>query len=132
MWRSFLLGLMIAFQFPAFAGGDLPFPFDQENQMPVLDNRAWQALDTNLIVQVRIYQDIQRKDVQWLRAWIRGNDGFVWERLQMQFEQPKIDTDVMIGKHPGHLRVSWARAQKQGGELVIDGTRYPLEIVPMN
>ncbi len=126
--KVILLALMTWFTCPAFAGGDLPFPYDQTETLTVVESRMWDVMDSNLLVQLRVYQDKTNSNVQWIRIWIRGDDGYVWYRVFLQKVSLSIDAPVKVDTSAGELFVELAPFGSS--HMVLDRTNY--KMVPLH
>lgn len=71
---KFLTSLAILFcTAQAFAGGDMPFPFDGEAEQAVVNSANFHQDELGLLVEVKQYKD-------HTKVWLRADNRFVFDR----------------------------------------------------
>lgn len=126
-YAKFILALLILVSFQLRAGGELPFPFQQEHEMRALNALTWQVDTTNLIVQMKILQNPADLRIQWIKIWIKGDDGFVWSRTYLQKSSDHVITPVTVNQTPGLLDLHID--QSQGSSLKIGDQVFKLVVL---
>src|SRR4051812_33072969 len=89
----------------AFGGGELPFPFDSDTEMPMLSSHMYSVQGTSLTVQVKTYQDPKVANLQWAKVWIRGEQEFVFDREWGTPQGTSLAVMVHIESSKGKLQV---------------------------
>lgn len=108
----------------AWAGGELPFPFDQEAQMQVVQDHTWAVVTTNLSVQLKVYLDPRDAALEWVRIWIRGDDGFVWNRILMQRSGNEVHAGFVLDEAQGEVALDLQNSN--AGDFILGDQHYRL------
>ncbi|MGE0526678.1 MAG: hypothetical protein AB7G93_12330 [Bdellovibrionales bacterium] len=100
-----LIALVVLVALPLLAGGagELPFPFEGDEQSVVLESRKWLAPEWDLMVEVRVYPGRQVPSDQEAKIWIRRTDGYVWDRIWTQLNSRRINVEAELGEMTGTL-----------------------------
>lgn len=131
MQRRWFLGVLLAlttFGSSAWCGGELPFPFDDETGLPVLETHVWEVQGTNLDVQLKILQSSE-EGVQMVKVWIRNDSGFVFSRTRVLRNGDSIVVPVQVEQRVGRLSVDWGPMGQ--GTLELNGQVFTLLVRPI-
>ncbi|MGE4131615.1 MAG: hypothetical protein AB7F86_08245 [Bdellovibrionales bacterium] len=112
---------------PAWAGGELPFPYFGENQATVIGNHHFLVEGLPLSIEVKVYQDNSNAENIWAKTWIRGDGGYVWDRIWTQVRDGVLRDVFEVGDRRGRLEIHLNRLDQT--HLIFDGRSYPIQVV---
>lgn len=121
MFRQLLIAALILIPFAVYGGGEVPFPLEGDNALPVLESRSLHNSEINLTVQIRVYQSLDGG--REAKIWVRGADGFVWDRVWLKVHGDILSSEVELGQNTGTMIADL----KAGGQLFIGGRIFTLE-----
>lgn len=106
----------------AWAGGDLPFPFDGQTTAKVIERQLWRAEGLDLVVQMQVYANEKRQP--WGKIWLRHGDGTVEDRIWVDQVTSEVDTAVKLDTRSGRLYLN--RQNSFTSFIQVDGISFRL------
>lgn len=107
----------ISLSLPAWGGGDLPFPLENQNPPPAVADLNWTVDATSLSLQIKVFIDPTGKP--WAKLWVRQSDGFVWASKWMEPKSSASRAEIMVDDVPGYVLFDWRRPENT--QLVLGG-----------